>query len=155
ATGARAGSRESCMRCGPSVTPKDFDLEALRDKYADERDKRLRSDGTAQYIHTGQGEDPDFWENDPHMPPVVRNPIAEDVEVVVIGGGFAGLLAGAHLKKAGVEDVRIIEMGGDFGGVWYWNRYPGIQCDNESYCYIPLLEELNAMPSKRFPDGVE
>ncbi|WP_176594673.1 NAD(P)/FAD-dependent oxidoreductase [Sphingobium sp. EM0848] len=143
------------MRCGPSVTPKDIDLQALRDKYAQERDKRLRKDGTAQYIHTGGGEDPDFWENDPHMPPVVRDPIVDDVEVVVIGGGFAGLLAGAHLKKAGVDDVRIIEMGGDFGGVWYWNRYPGIQCDNESYCYIPLLEELNYMPSKRFPDGVE
>ena len=143
------------MGCDPSVTPKDFDIQALRDKYAQERDKRLRKEGTAQYVHTGGGEDPDFWENDPHNPPVERDPVVGDTEVVVIGGGFAGLLAGAHLKKAGVDDVRIIEMGGDFGGVWYWNRYPGIQCDNESYCYIPLLEELNYLPSKRFPDGVE
>lgn len=59
------------------------------------------------------------------------------------------------MKKAGVDDVRIIELGGDFGGVWYWNRYPGIQCDNESYCYIPLLEELNYIPSKKFTDGEE
>lgn len=141
--------------CGPSETPKDFDLQALREKYAYERDKRLRKDGSSQYVHTGGGENPDFWEHDPHSPPVVRDPIASDVEVVVIGGGFAGLLAGAHLKKAGVEDVRIIEMGGDFGGVWYWNRYPGIECDNESYCYIPLLEELGYMPSRRFPSGTE
>ena len=74
---------------------------------------------------------------------------------MVLGGGFAGLLAGAYLKKAGVDDVRVIEMGGDFGGVWYWNRFPGIQCDNDAYCYIPLLEELDFMPSKKFADGAE
>ena len=44
-------------------------------------------------------------------------------------------------------------MGGDFGGVWYWNRYPGIQCDNDAYCYLPLLEETGFMPSKKFADG--
>ena len=66
-----------------------------------------------------------------------------------------GLLAGAYLKKAGVDDVHVIEMGGDFGGVWYWNRFPGIQCDNDAYCYIPLLEELDFMPSKKFADGAE
>ncbi|GAA4546601.1 NAD(P)/FAD-dependent oxidoreductase [Pseudonocardia xishanensis] len=141
--------------CGPSSTPTDFDLPAMRERYAAERDRRLRSDGSAQYVHTGPGERSESWEADPHTPPVERDPLVSDVEVVVIGGGFAGLLAGAHLKKAGVEDVRILEMGGDFGGVWYWNRYPGIQCDNEAYCYIPLLEELDYMPSKRFPDGVE
>ncbi len=84
-----------------------------------------------------------------------REPIVEDIDVAVLGGGFAGLLSGAYLKKAGVDDVRIIELGGDFGGVWYWNRYPGIQCDNESYCYVPLLEELNFIPSKKFADGAE
>ncbi len=39
--------------------------------------------------------------------------------------------------------------------MWYWNRYPGIQCDNESYCYLPLLEEMGFMPSKKFADGWE
>jgi cyclohexanone monooxygenase len=62
---------------------------------------------------------------------------------------------GAYLKKAGVEGIRVIEMAGDFGGVWYWNRFPGIQCDNDAYCYIPLLEELDFMPSKKFADGAE
>ncbi|MCE3550858.1 NAD(P)/FAD-dependent oxidoreductase [Pseudonocardia sp. RS11V-5] len=141
--------------CGPSSTPTGLDLPALREKYAAERDKRLRKEGSAQYVHTGHGERDDFFEKDPHSPPVVRDALREDVEVVVVGGGFAGLLAGAHLRKTGVEDVRILDMAGDFGGVWYWNRYPGIQCDNEAYCYMPLLEELGAMPSKRFPDGAE
>src|SRR5918995_547896 len=52
-------------------------------------------------------------------------------------------------------DIDIVEMAGDFGGVWYWNRFPGIQCDNDAYCYIPMLEELDFMPSKKFSDGAE
>ena len=85
-----------------------------------------------------------------------RTPIAENIDVAVLGGGFGGLLSAAYLKKAGVDDVRIIELGGDFGGVWYWNRYPGIQCDNDAYCCLgPLLEELNYIPSKKFADGAE
>ena len=55
-----------------------------------------------------------------------------------------------------MDGVRVIEMAGDFGGVWYWNRFPGIQCDNDSYCcYIPMLEELGFMPSKKYADGAE
>ena len=44
----------------------------------------------------------------------------------------------------------IIEAGGDFGGTWYWNRYPGCQCDVESYIYLPLLEELGYMPKEKY-----
>lgn len=140
--------------CGPTDTPTDIDIDALREKYLHERDKRLRAEGSKQYLEL-KGDYADFYEVDPHTPVTPRAPIAEDVEVAVLGGGFAGLLAGAHLKKAGVDDVRIIEMGGDFGGVWYWNRFPGIQCDNDAYCYIPMLEELDFMPSKKFSDGAE
>ena len=138
----------------PTDTPDDVDIEALREKYRVEREKRLRSEGSKQYVEL-EDDFAGYYETDPHSPPVVRDPIDEDIDVAVIGGGFAGLLCAAHLKKAGVDDVRIIELGGDFGGVWYWNRYPGIQCDNESYCYIPLLEELDFMPSKKFADGAE
>ena len=140
--------------CGPTQTPDDIDIDALREKYLHERDKRLRPEGSTQYLEL-KGEFADFSEVDPHTPVTPREPISEDVEVAVLGGGIAGLLAASYLKKAGVDDVRVIEMGGDFGGVWYWNRFPGIQCDNDAYCYIPMLEELNYVPSKKFADGAE
>jgi cyclohexanone monooxygenase len=67
-----------------------------------------------------------------------------------VGGGFGGLLAAARLREAGVKDIRIIEKGGDFGGTWYWNRYPGAQCDIESYIYLPLLEETGYLPKEKY-----
>ncbi|MEQ1784880.1 MAG: NAD(P)/FAD-dependent oxidoreductase, partial [Hyphomonadaceae bacterium] len=84
-----------------------------------------------------------------------RAPMFDDVDVVVVGGGFGGLLAGARLKQAGIEDVRIIEKGGDFGGTWYWNRYPGAACDIESYVYLPLLEEVGYMPVEKYTRAPE
>ncbi|KRE27966.1 monooxygenase [Mycobacterium sp. Soil538] len=140
--------------CGPTETPDDIDIEALRRKYAQERVKRLRPEGSRQYLELTD-DFADFYEIDPYTPVAERDPVVGDAEVVILGGGFAGLLAGAYLRKAGVEGVRVIEMAGDFGGVWYWNRFPGIQCDNDAYCYIPLLEELGFMPSKKFADGAE
>ncbi|MEZ0365496.1 flavin-containing monooxygenase [Mycobacterium sp. pUA109] len=140
--------------CPPTQTPDDIDIDALRQKYRTEREKRLRAEGSKQYVELSD-DFAGYYETDPHSPPLVRDPISADIDVAVLGGGFGGLLTAAHLKKAGVDDVRIIELGSDFGGVWYWNRYPGIQCDNESYCYIPMLEELDFMPSKKFADGAE
>lgn len=140
--------------CGPTDTPADIDIDALREKYAQERAKRLRPEGADQYLEL-EGEFAEFYEVDPYTTVTARDPIIENAEVVILGGGFAGLLAGAHLKKAGVQGIRVIEMAGDFGGVWYWNRFPGIQCDNDAYCYIPMLEELGFMPSKKFADGAE
>lgn len=140
--------------CGPTDTPEDVDIPALREKYAAERAKRLRPEGGSQYLEL-EGDFAEFYEVDPYTTVTERDPIVEDADVVILGGGFAGLLAGAYLKKAGVEGIRVIEMAGDFGGVWYWNRFPGIQCDNDAYCYIPLLEELDFMPSKKFADGAE
>ena len=140
--------------CGPTDPPADIDIPALREKYAAERAKRLRPDGADQYLEL-EDDLAEFYEVDPYTTVVERDPVVEDVDVVILGGGFAGLLAGAYLKKAGVEGIRVIEMAGDFGGVWYWNRFPGIQCDNDAYCYIPLLEELDFMPSKKFADGAE
>ncbi|MEB3030189.1 flavin-containing monooxygenase [[Mycobacterium] nativiensis] len=140
--------------CAPTRTPDDFDIDALRAKYAAERAKRVRADGSSQYLEL-KDDFVEFAEVDPHTAVTPREPIDADIEVVVLGGGIAGLLAGAYLKKAGVADVRVIEMGGDFGGVWYWNRFPGIQCDNDAYCYVPMLEELDFIPSKKFADGAE
>jgi cyclohexanone monooxygenase len=126
----------------------DFDPVALRQKYKEEREKRLREDGNEQYIEV-KGEFSRYVD-DPYVERIEREPVADDVDVVVIGGGFGGLLAGARLREAGVKDIRIIEKGGDFGGTWYWNRYPGAQCDIESYIYLPLLEELNYVPKEKY-----
>jgi cation diffusion facilitator CzcD-associated flavoprotein CzcO len=73
----------------------------------------------------------------------------------LVGGGFAGLVTAARLVEAGVRDVRVIEKGGDFGGTWYWNRYPGAQCDTASFVYMPLLEETGHMPSEKYAHGPE
>jgi cyclohexanone monooxygenase len=131
-----------------------FDPDALRERYRQERDKRLRADGNDQY----QEVKGDFahYLDDPYVKPgFTRAPLFDDVEVVVIGGGFGGLLVAARLREAGVEDIRIIEKGGDFGGTWYWNRYPGAQCDIEAYIYLPLLEELNYIPKEKYSHAPE
>jgi cyclohexanone monooxygenase len=142
------------MQCATTVTPDDIDLPALRARYLAERDKRLRPEGHAQYIET-KDDLAGLYETDPHMPPVVRGPIFEDIDVAIFGAGLAGLMAGVRLKEAGVTNFRNIDMAGDFGGVWYWNRYPGVQCDVESYCYLPLLEETNYIPKERYSYGPE
>jgi cyclohexanone monooxygenase len=122
----------------------DFDPDALREKYRLERDKRVRSDGNAQYIEAAG----DFagYLRDPYVERIERPALNDEVTVAIIGGGFAGLITGARLRQAGIDGVRIIEKGGDFGGTWYWNRYPGAQCDVESYVYLPLLEETGLCP---------
>jgi cyclohexanone monooxygenase len=127
----------------------DFDPEALRAKYRRERDRRIREDGESQYIEAAANF-AHFADEDPYAEPLARDALALDVDVVVIGGGFSGLMAAARLKERGIEDFRLIESGGDFGGTWYWNRYPGAQCDIESYCYLPLLEETGYMPKEKY-----
>lgn len=126
-----------------------FDPDVLREKYRQERDKRIRADGNDQYQEV-KGAFAHFVD-DPYVKPgFTRAPLNDEVEVVIIGGGFGGLLAGARLREAGLQDIRLIEKGGDFGGTWYWNRYPGAQCDIESYIYLPLLEELGFMPKEKY-----
>ncbi|MEJ1969689.1 MAG: NAD(P)/FAD-dependent oxidoreductase [Rhizomicrobium sp.] len=139
-----------------AISPTDelgFDPDALKRKYLAERDKRLRRDGNDQYVEM-KGRFAHYLE-DPYVAPAARAPLTDAVEVVVIGGGFGGLLAGARLRQAGVHDIRIIEKGGDFGGTWYWNRYPGAACDIESYVYLPLLEELGVMPVEKYTSAPE
>jgi cation diffusion facilitator CzcD-associated flavoprotein CzcO len=130
-----------------------FDPDALREKYEMERDKRIRRDGNDQYIEVA-GQFADYL-RDPYTESVDRSPLIDDVTVAVIGGGFAGLITGARLTKAGIDDFCIIEKGGDFGGTWYWNRYPGAQCDVESYVYLPLLEETSYVPSEKYARAPE
>ena len=129
------------------------DVDALRSKYAAERAKRLRPDGNDQYLEfTGTFAD---MLNDPYTERVEREPKRDHVTFAFIGAGFAGLVTGARLKEAGVDDVRIVEKGGDFGGTWYWNRYPGAQCDTASMIYLPLLEETGHMPTELYVHAPE
>src|SRR5579872_4012892 len=89
--------------------------------------------------------------DDPYVEPgFTRAPITDEVDALVIGGGFGGLMAAARLRESGVDKIRIVEKGGDFGGTWYWNRYPGAQCDIESYIYLPLLEETGYVPKEKY-----
>lgn len=131
-----------------------FDPDAVREKYAMERQRRLRPDGISQYVEVAGrfekfGEDP--WAD----PAFTREPIADEVDVAMVGAGFGGLLTGARLRALGVRSVRLIDKAADVGGTWYWNRYPGIACDVESYVYMPLLEELGYVPTEKYAKGAE
>ena len=127
-------------------------LEAAKDRYEAERAKRLRADGLAQYHSLDEYDlDRDPWAD----PDFTRDPITEDVDVVVLGGGWAGMLAGINLRKRGITSFRIIEKAADFGGTWYWNRYPGCMCDVDSTIYLPLLEETGYMPTEKYASASE
>ncbi|QKS01122.1 NAD(P)/FAD-dependent oxidoreductase [Sphingomonas sp. CL5.1] len=132
----------------------DFDLDALREKYRQERDKRIRPEGNAQYLEV-EGEFSHYLDDPYDNPDFTRGPRNDEIEILVIGGGFGGLIAASRLRRAGFEDIRIIEKAGDFGGTWYWNRYPGIQCDTESYIYLPFLEETGYIPTEKYIRGSE
>ena len=130
-----------------------IDKERLRQKYREERNKRLRADGNDQYIEV-KGQLAHYLD-DPYTPVTPRDPRTDHVTFAFIGGGFAGLATTARLTEAGVKDARIIEKGGDFGGTWYWNRYPGAQCDTASMVYMPLLEETGHMPTEKYAHAPE
>ena len=133
----------------PSVEELGFDPDALRDKYRIERDKRLHVDGNAQYQEvTG---DFSHYIDDPYAEAIQpRAALNDEVDVLIVGGGFGGLICGARLREAGVARIRIIEKAGDVGGTWYWNRYPGAACDTEAYIYLPLCEELGYTPRSKY-----
>ena len=129
-------------------------MDQLRQRYRLERQKRLRPDGMAQWRELkDEFEDLD---RDPFVEPgFTREPVVEETTVVIVGGGFAGMLTAIDLGKHGITDFRIVEKAGDFGGTWYWNRYPGCMCDVESYTYLPLLEETGFMPTERYASATE
>jgi cation diffusion facilitator CzcD-associated flavoprotein CzcO len=142
------------MKCEATNVPlaEEIDIPAMREKYRRERDKRLRPEGQGQYAEP-VGDFANAYESDPHMPVEPRDPISGDIDVAILGAGFCGMLTSIQLKEAGISNFRNIDWAGDWGGCWYWNRYPGIQCDNDAYCYLPLLEETGYMPKKKFEDG--
>ncbi|MEN9316746.1 MAG: hypothetical protein RIS35_3139 [Pseudomonadota bacterium] len=138
----------------PAVEALGFDPAELRRKYDQERDRRLRQEGNEQYVEI-KGQFAHYLD-DPHADHTfTRAPISRTVEVLIVGGGFGGLLAAARLRAAGQDDLCIIEKAADFGGTWYWNRYPGAACDTESYIYMPLLEETGYMPVGKYAKAPE
>lgn len=148
------GGKRSGDASGGGPLDADLDLDALRDKYREEREKRLRSDGSDQYVEIAG--DYAHFEHDPWVDgDLDREAVVEEVDVVLVGGGFGGLIAGARLRQQGVEDIRIVEKGSDVGGTWYWNRYPGIACDVESYVYLPLIEDVGTAPTEKYSRGAE
>ncbi len=133
---------------------KKLSLEEAREKYRIEREKRLRADGIRQYKEL-KGDYEEF-DRDPYVEPgFTRDAIVEEVDVVIVGGGFGGMIEAANLTKAGITNFRIIEKAGDFGGTWYWNRYPNAACDVESYVYLPLLEDTGYMPTEKYAKAPE
>ena len=122
-------------------------IEAAKARYEAERAKRLRDEGLAQYESLSEHHlDRDPWAD----PDFARDPVTEEVDVVVLGGGFAGMLAGINLVKRGITSFRILDKAADFGGTWYWNRYPGCMCDVDATIYLPLLEETGYMPTEKY-----
>lgn len=131
----------------PQTSPEP-DLDWARAKYAAERDRRADSRSRTAYQTPGSGIAIDL--RDTYIPRIEREARSEQVDAVVIGAGFAGLIVAIEMKKCGIGPIRIIDTAGDFGGVWYWNRYPGAQCDVESYIYLPFLEETGYIPKEKY-----
>ena len=134
----------------PEFTSADVaDVEA---RYHRERDKRIAAGGREYRSLDDRNLS---FDADPFSEPFERDPRAESTEVLIVGAGWAGMCTAAYLTKQGVTDYRIVDKAGDFGGTWYWNRYPGCMCDVESYTYLPLLEEVGYMPTKRYAHAQE
>jgi cation diffusion facilitator CzcD-associated flavoprotein CzcO len=139
-----------------------LDQSQVDKRYVEERAKRLRPEGNDQYVDISLsakfqkfGEDP--WVDVASIADIKTQFLHSRTQVLILGGGFSGLLYAVRMVEAGIrpEDLRIVESGGGFGGTWYYNRYPGLMCDIESYCYLPLLEETGYIPKHRYSSGEE
>jgi cation diffusion facilitator CzcD-associated flavoprotein CzcO len=131
-----------------------FDAESVRAKYLVERDRRLVEGRAAIRDLTG---DDEFarYRDDRFTAFIEREPVVEDVDAAIIGAGIAGICAGVELRRAGLARIRMIDEAGGVGGTWYWNQYPGVMCDVESYIYMPMLEDLEYVPTKKYASGEE
>lgn len=141
------------MTSSVTETARMIDLEGIRERYAAERARRIRRDGPTQYRRAA-GEF-GYYATDPYTPRAERETRNDYVQVLVVGAGFGGLQTAAFLRDAGIDSLRLMDEAGDVGGTWYWNRYPGVQCDIESYVYLPLLEEVGYLPKWRYAPGEE
>lgn len=148
--GYSVGDNEATKTLPPQPVGAVFNAEEQA-KYRQFKEARR---GAADYMAM-EGEFSKYLEDVYSTEPIARKALTDRCEVLVVGAGFAGLLLWHKLRAAGFTDVRFCEKGGDVGGTWYWNRYPGIACDVESYSYLPLLEEMDYVPSMKFASGFE
>ncbi|KXG50483.1 uncharacterized protein PGRI_069740 [Penicillium griseofulvum] len=132
-------------------------LQETQDRYDVERKKRLRPDGPTQYVGLS-----DESTNNLHLNgniTVDNNLLQQNkVRMLIVGAGFGGLLFAVRLLQSGflrATDILFVDTAGGFGGTWWWNKYPGLACDVESYIYMPLLEETKYMPSQKYVAGPE
>jgi cation diffusion facilitator CzcD-associated flavoprotein CzcO len=141
---------------GEDAMPQDY-YDAIKERFAEARDLRLkyRPEGTAQYTSDLTGALAKYAIDPYADDATAREPIEDTVECLFIGGGFSALLTAARLREHGVTSIRIVERGADVGGTWYWNRYPGAACDVPAYDYLPLLDEMNYVPSRLYAKGPE
>ena len=144
-------SEEAVTQSAPDQipTPEElgFDPGLLREKYAAERARRLRAEGNSQYREiTGQFS---HFNVDPYVERFTRDALHEDLDALVVGRVSLGMLAGFRLQEADRQFPPHRESR-RLGGTWYWNRYPGAQCDVEGYLYLPLLEETGYIPRERY-----
>ncbi|CAI7591442.1 unnamed protein product [Penicillium glandicola] len=137
-------------------------LAQIKARYEEERNKRLRDDGNAQFIEVAKSPQYERFADDPWVDPAAIQPLQAKFtnnrsEMLIIGAGWGGIQNAVRMVEAGipVEDIRIIDPAGGFGGTWYWNRYPGLMCDIESYTYLPYLEETGYVPKHRYSQGEE
>ncbi|RAH70573.1 flavin-containing monooxygenase [Aspergillus aculeatinus CBS 121060] len=145
----------------PDISPSE--MQKIQQRYAEERDKRQRPEGLSQYISLASAEDPqlkrllhDPW--DGGTSPSVSLEEGARFKVVILGAGFGGLLFAVRLLQTGClrqEEIVLVDVAAGFGGTWYWNRYPGLMCDIESYIYLPLLEETGYIPKRKYASGEE
>ena len=131
-----------------------FDREAVQRKYAEERDRRVQGN-RASVSDLWRDERLAAYLDDPFTDFIERDPVTEDVDVAIVGAGIAGVVTGAKLKDQGDYKVALIDTAGGVGGTWYWNRYPGVMCDVESYIYMPMLEEMGYVPTRKYAFGEE
>ncbi|KAF3351348.1 Nitrogen assimilation transcription factor nirA [Verticillium dahliae VDG2] len=140
-----------------------LDFAAVQARYAQEKAKRLHPEGVEQYVELTNSGRLQSLASDPWVdhdalnaePPSLRN--GDDIKVLILGAGYGGLLYAIHFIQQGISpsDIRLVDAAGGFGGTWYWNRFPGLQCDTEGYTYMPLLEETGYVPKHRFSYGPE
>ena len=144
----------------PDRPPQEY-YDEIKAKFTEQRDVRLsyRPPGTDNYrdldgAMADLARDPyaDDWAE---REPIDDTADGGDVDVLFIGGGFSALLTSARLREKGVASIRIVERGADVGGTWYWNRYPGVACDVVAYDYLPLLDEMNYIPTRHYAQGPE